>query len=276
MELWFTEYQTKNVGISLKVKSTIYKEETEYQKMSLLETEQFGKTLILDGAIQTTEKDEFVYHEMITHVPLFTHPNPEKVLVIGGGDGGTVREILKHTSVEKAVLVEIDKRVVEISKEFLPEISCALDDKRLEIKVTDGIKYVNDHKNEFDVIIVDSTDPVGPAVGLFENRFYKSVHEALKEDGIFVAQTESPFFYESLINKITNDISSVFKICRLYTCAIPSYPGGFWSFTMGSKMNDPYTVDVSKIPDLDTKYYNAGIHKACFVLPNFVKDMVGY
>jgi len=178
MELWYTEFQTSGVGITCKTNKTYHTEKTEYQEMALIETEQFGRMLVLDGTVQTTIEDEFVYHEMITHIPLFTHPNPQKALVIGGGDGGAIREIIKHPSIKKAVLVEIDGRVVEISKQYLPEISCALDDSRVQVNITDGIKYVQDHKNEFDVIMVDSTDPVGPAVGLFAVDFYKAVFEA--------------------------------------------------------------------------------------------------
>ncbi|MGE4282911.1 MAG: polyamine aminopropyltransferase [Clostridia bacterium] len=274
MELWYTEKQTPSVGITCKVSKTYHTEKTEFQDMALIETEQFGRMLVLDGTVQTTIKDEFVYHEMITHIPLFTHANPKKVLVVGGGDGGAIREILKHPSVEKAVLVEIDRAVVEVSKKYLPEISCALDDPRVEVIVTDGIKYVQDHKNEFDLITVDSTDPVGPAVGLFALDFYKSIFEALKEDGIFVAQTESPFFNNDLISRVFKDIKSVFPITRLYLCSIPTYPSGLWSFTLGSKKYDPMQVDESKIPELDTKYYSPRIHKSVFALPKFAEDLV--
>lgn len=274
MDLWYTEFQTPNVGITCKTKKTYHTEKTEFQDLALIETEQFGRMLVLDGTVQTTIEDEFVYHEMITHIPLFTHKNPKKVLVIGGGDGGAIREIIKHPSVEKAVLCEIDGRVIEISKQYLPEISCALRDKRVEVLVADGIKYVQDNKNEFDVIMVDSTDPVGPAVGLFAVDFYKAIYDSLKEDGIFVAQTESPFFHKELIKKVYKDISSLFPITKLYTCAIPTYPSGFWSFTMGSKKYNPLETDISKIPDWDTKYYCRELHKAVFALPKFAADLV--
>ncbi|MCR4435560.1 MAG: polyamine aminopropyltransferase [Clostridiales bacterium] len=273
MELWYTEFQTSGVGITCKTSKTYHTEKTEYQEMALIETEQFGRMLVLDGTVQTTIEDEFVYHEMITHVPLFTHPNPKKALVIGGGDGGAIREIIKHPSIEKAVLVEIDGRVVEVCRQYLPEISCALGDKRVEVNIADGIKYVQEHKNEFDVIIVDSTDPVGPAVGLFAIDFYRSIHESLKEDGIFVAQTESPFFHKELIRNVYRDVKAVFPIARLYTCAIPTYPSGYWSFTLGSKKYDPLKTDVTKIPELDTRYYSAQIHTSAFALPKFVAEL---
>lgn len=274
MELWYTELQTPNVGFTCKTNKTLHTEKTEYQEIALIETEEFGRMLVLDGTVQTTVKDEFVYHEMITHIPLFTHKNPKKVLVVGGGDGGAMREIIKHPSVEKAVLVEIDEAVVNVSRKYLPEISCALDDNRVEVNICDGIKYVNDHKNEFDVILVDSTDPVGPAVGLFSVAFYKSVYEALREDGIFVAQTESPYYQKDLIKKVFKDINSIFPITKLYTCAIPTYPSGYWSFTMGSKKYDPLDTTVENISSIETKYYCPEIHKTVFALPKFVGDLL--
>lgn len=191
--------------------------------------------LLLDGIVQTTEKDEYVYHEMITHIPLFTHPNPKKVLVVGGGDGGTIREVLKHPSVEKAVLCEIDEEVIKASKEFLPTISCALDNPKCEIFIGDGIKYVHEHKNEFDIIIVDSTDPFGAAEGLFGGSFYKEIYQALTAEGIFVAQTETPFYLPEVVKKVYDDAKTVFSITKLFMAAIPTYPSGYWSFTIGSK-----------------------------------------
>ncbi|ABN51929.1 MAG TPA: polyamine aminopropyltransferase [Hungateiclostridium thermocellum] len=274
MELWFTEYQTPTLGITCKTKKTLHSEKTEYQELAVIETEQFGRMLLLDGIIQTTVADEFVYHEMIAHVPLFTHKNPKKALVVGGGDGGSIREIVKHPSIEKAVLCEIDRRVIEVSKEYLPEISCALDNEKVEVVVGDGIKYVKEHKNEFDVIIIDSTDPIGPAEGLFAIDFYRAVYDCLKEDGIFVAQTESPFIDKELITRIIRDVKSLFPITRLYTCAIPTYPTGYWCFTMGSKKYDPLETDIDSIPDIDTKYYCPQIHRAAFILPKFAKELI--
>lgn len=275
MELWYTEYQTPSLGITCKIKKTLHTEKTQFQDIAVIETQQFGRMLVLDGAVMTTIEDEFVYHEMITHVALFTHQNPKKALVVGGGDGGAIREILKHPTIEKAVLAEIDRRVVEASKQYLPEIACALDDKRVEVNIVDGIKYVQEHKNEFDVVIVDSTDPIGPAAGLFAFDFYRAIYEALKEDGIFVAQTESPFLHKDLIRNVYKDVKSIFPIARLYTCAIPTYPSGFWSFTMGSKKYDPLETDISsKIHAIDTRYYSTEIHKAVFALPKFVADLV--
>lgn len=276
MDLWYTEYQTDNVGITCKTEKTYHTEKTQYQEIALIETKQFGRMLVLDGTVQTTIGDEFIYHEMITHIPLFTHDCPKKALVVGGGDGGTVREILKHPQIEKAVLVEIDGRVVEVSKKYLPEISCALDDSRVEVNIVDGIKYVKEHKGEFDVIIVDSTDPVGPATGLFSREFFSAIFDALNEDGIFVAQTESPFYHKDLIRKVFKDVDSVFPITRFYTCPVPTYPSGYWSFTMGSKKYDPLKTDINNIDAIDTKYYCREIHRAAFVLPKFAADLLRY
>lgn len=274
MELWYTEKQTPSVGITCKVRATLHSEKTPYQKLDIIETEQFGRMLVLDGMVMTTLKDEFVYHEMISWVGLNTHPNPKKVLVVGGGDGGAIREIVKHPAVEKAVLAEIDARVIETSREFLPEIACGLKNPKVEIMVSDGIKHVQDSPNTYDVILVDSTEPVGPAIGLFAQDFYRSVFAALKEDGLFVAQTESPFFNSDLITRVYKDISGLFPITKLYLANVPTYPSGLWSFTMGSKKYDPEMVDASRCLAIDTKYYTPEIHKAVFKLPKFTADLL--
>ncbi|GAA0357770.1 polyamine aminopropyltransferase [Bacillus horti] len=273
MELWFTEKQTATHGITSKISKTLHSEQTEFQKLDMIETDQFGTMLVLDGMVMTTDVDEFVYHEMVTHVPLFTHPNPKKVLVVGGGDGGAIREVLKHPSVEKAVLVEIDGKVIEYSKQYLPNIAGKLDDPRVEVQVDDGFMHIHNHKNEYDVIMVDSTEPVGPAAKLFEKGFYQGIYDALTEEGIFVAQSDNPWFHGDLIKKVFADVQDIFPVTRLYTCNIPTYPSGMWTFTLGSKKHDPVEVDITKIPELDTKYYTPELHRAAFVLPKFVKDL---
>lgn len=273
MDMWLKEGQIENAAMTYKIKETLVRKKTEYQDLAIVDTYSFGRMLLLDGIVQTTIKDEYVYHEMIAHIPLFTHPNPKKVLVVGGGDGGAIREVLKHPSVEKAVLCEIDKEVINECKRFLPEISCALDDARCEIFVGDGIKYVHEHKNEFDVIIVDSTDPFGAAEGLFGGSFYKEIYDCLTEDGIFIAQTETPFYLPEVVRRVYNDANAVFPITKLFMAGIPTYPSGFWSFTVGSKKHDPETADLSNSIDIDTKYYTKKLHKACFVLPKFVENL---
>ncbi|MCL7747587.1 spermidine synthase [Halalkalibacter alkaliphilus] len=274
MELWYTEKQTEYFGITAKIKQTHHTEETDFQKLDMIETEEFGNMLVLDGMVMTTEKDEFVYHEMVAHVPLFTHPNPKNVLVVGGGDGGVIREILKHPSVLKATLVEIDGKVIEYSKKYLPTIAGALDDPRVDVQVDDGFMHIAKSENEYDVIMVDSTEPVGPAVKLFEKGFYEGISKALKEDGIFVAQTDNPWFHSELITKVFRDVKEIFPITRLYTANIPTYPSGLWTFTIASKKYDPLEVEDSRFHDIETKYYTKDLHKAAFALPKFVGDLV--
>ncbi|MGP3560099.1 polyamine aminopropyltransferase [Geobacillus sp. BK01] len=274
MELWFTEKQTEHFGITARITRTLHTEQTPFQKLDMVETAEFGNMLILDGMVMTTQKDEFVYHEMVAHVPLFTHPKPENVLVVGGGDGGVIREVLKHPSVKKATLVEIDGKVIEYSKKYLPEIAGKLDDPRVEVKVDDGFMHIAQSENEYDVIMVDSTEPVGPAVSLFTKGFYAGIANALKEDGMFVAQTDNPWFKADLIRNVYRDVKEIFPITRLYTANIPTYPSGLWTFTLGSKKYDPLAVSDDRFHDIDTKYYTKELHKACFVLPKFVADLV--
>lgn len=274
MDLWFTEYQTKDMLISCRVRRIIHHEKTPFQELAVLDTVEFGRMLVLDDVIQTTIKDEFVYHEMITHVALNTHARPERVLVIGGGDGGVVREVVKHRTVQKVVHCEIDRAVIEASRKFLPEISSALEHPKVEIVIDDGIKHVRHHQNSYDVIIIDSTDPVGPAEGLFSAAFYRDIYDALRDDGIFVAQTESPFFNEDLVRRLYKDISGIFPVPRLFLANVPSYPGGLWTFTMGSKKYDPLQVDTGKIKDLQTRYYSPAMHRCCLTLPPFVKQLL--
>ncbi|SDS71540.1 spermidine synthase [Paenibacillaceae bacterium GAS479] len=274
MELWYTEKQTESYGITAKVKETYVNEQTDFQQLAMIETEEFGTMLVLDGMVMTTDKDEFVYHEMVAHPALNTHPNPEQVLVVGGGDGGVIREILKHPKVKRAVLVDIDGKVIEYSKKYLPNIASGLDDERVEVHVNDGFMHIHDHKNVYDVIMVDSTEPVGPAANLFTRGFYQGIYEALKEDGLFVAQTDNPWFKADLITSVNRDVKEVFPIVRVFWANVPTYPSGLWTFTMGSKKHDPLQVDETAIPERETKYYTPRLHKAAFVLPKFVEDLV--
>lgn len=274
MEMWIKEAQIEDAAMIYKVRETLVRKQTEYQDLAIVESDRFGRMLLLDGIVQTTIADEYVYHEMISHIPLFTHPNPEKVLVVGGGDGGAIREVLKHPSVKKAVLCEIDRCVVEECMKYLPEISCELENPRCEVFIGDGIKYVHEHKNEFDVIIVDSTDPFGAAEGLFGGSFYKEISECLTKDGIFVAQTETPFYLPEVVRKVFSDAREVFPVTKLFMAAIPTYPGGYWSFTIGSKLYDPEEADVPKELGFDTRYYTPKLHRACFALPKYVEELI--
>lgn len=273
MECWFTENQSPNLRISCRVTEVLHREKTPYQEIAVYETPQWGRLLTLDDVIMTTDRDEFVYHEMMAHIPLCTHPAPRRVLVIGGGDGGVVREVLKHP-VEAVSLVEIDGRVIDVCREYFPAISCGLSDPRVTILVDDGIAHVARHRDAYDVIIVDSTDPVGPAVGLFREEFYRSVAEALTPDGLFVAQTESPFYNASLIQGIHEALGRIFPITRLCYAGIPTYPSGFWTISMGSKRHDPLAGPVGRAAGLSTRYYSPEVHRGAFALPPFVQALV--
>ncbi len=271
-QTWFTEYQTEALTLGLRITSILRAMETPFQDLLVAETETFGRLLALDGAVQTTDGDEFVYHEMITHVPLFMLDDPKKVLVIGGGDGGAIREILKHQSVLEAHLVEIDKAVVDAAREFFPALSSALDDPRASVHYTDGIEWVKNAR-DFDVIIVDSTDPVGPAQGLFQADFYQSIAQALKPHGVLVAQSESPFLHQALIRQMKDGMKTAFSDVNLYLAAIPTYPSGLWSFLMATNgLPQPSRrVDADAI---ETRYWTPAIQRSCFVLPKFVEDIV--
>ncbi|GAE92549.1 spermidine synthase [Gracilibacillus boraciitolerans JCM 21714] len=274
MGLWFTEKQTDNFGITAKINQTYHTEQTDFQRLDMVETAEWGgNMLLLDDMVMTTDRDEFVYHEMVAHVPLFTHPNPKAVLVVGGGDGGVIREVLKHPSVQKAVLVEIDGKVIEYSKKYLPNIAGKLEDPRVEVRVADGFMHIAENQNKYDVIMVDSTEPVGPAVNLFTKGFYDGISKALKDDGIFVAQTDNPWFKADLIKQVYHDVREIFPVTRLYTANIPTYPSGLWTFTLGSKIHDPLKVKDDRFHELETKYYTPQLHRACFALPKFVEDL---
>ena len=273
MELWFTEKQTDALALSLLVNKTLHRERTPFQDLAVLETVQYGRMLVLDGVVMLTEADEFVYHEMIAHVPLLVHPDPRLVLVIGGGDGGTVREVLKHPSVEKVVLAEIDERVIEVSRRFFPTLSVGFTVPRLELAIGDGIEHVRNHPGAYDVILVDSTDPIGPGVGLFEADFYRMAAAALRPGGILAAQTESPFVNRDLIRRIHKNMKAAFPFRRLYLASIPTYPSGLWSFTLAAQGEVPYLAP-RVLPGLATKYYTPEVHRAAFILPPFVAELV--
>lgn len=272
--IWFTEKQLPGLAVSCLVKKILHHEKSEYQDVKVVETDTFGTMLLLDNVIQTNLRDEFIYHEMISFPALNTHPNPENVLVIGGGDGGTIREVAKHPRVKKATLVEIDEVVVEVSKKYLPTIAAGLEDPKVEVKIDDGVKHVKDNKNTYDVILVDSTDPIGPAVGLFAKEFYTDVFNALKEEGIFVAQTASPVFSGEMIKRIHKDLGEIFPVKDLYVATIPTYPGGYWCFTMGSKKHSPREVAKESIAAPNTRYYSPDVHFGALALPPFVEELV--
>ncbi len=279
MELWYSEKHTKNVKLSIKVDKQLYSGKSEFQRIDIFESKEFGRFLTLDGFIMLTGKDEFIYHEMITHVPMAVHPNVKKVLIIGAGDGGVVRELTRYETIEHIDLVEIDEMVVSICKEFLPQTACSFDDKRLHIYYQDGLKFIRNYENEYDLIIVDSTDPFGPGEGLFTKEFYGSCFKALKEDGVMVNQHESPFYEDdaNAMKRAHKRIVESFEISRVYQAHIPTYPSGHWLFGFASKKYHPLKdLNAKKWNELGiaTKYYNTNLHKGAFYLPNYVEEML--
>jgi len=269
---WFTEKHTGHSGISMEVREDIYSAKSPFQTIEIFDTYDFGRVFLLDGAVMLTERDEFIYHEMITHVPVNTHPDPEKVLIIGGGDGGTVRETLKHQGIKSITLVEIDRMVVEAAMNYLPGISDGLRNPRVRVLYEDGVNFTaNTEAGSFDVIIVDSTDPVGPAKALFSAEFYKSCGRALAENGVFVSQSESPFYHKQFMVEIHEKVSAIFPDPGFYFAPVTAYPGGNWSFILGTRGEKPGTVN-REPPDLQTRYYSADIHRASFALPKFLAE----
>jgi spermidine synthase len=249
------------------------------EKTSSNQTEA-GKLLLLDGKTMVSEQDEFVYHEVMAHIPYMSSRRCEKVLIIGGGDGGVVREFAKHKSVKQIDLVEIDERVIEVSREFFPDCTTALDDKRVNILATDGLSFIKTKTNEYDVIIIDSTDPEDFASGLFTREFYSDVYNALNEDGIMMNQTENPFLDEWNIKKIYRNMQNAFPVVQSFTAPMSIYPGVFWTFGYCSKKYratdlNPEKIYVMQALERDLKWYNMDWHRAAFSLSNFHKNKIG-
>jgi len=254
------------------VSKVLYEGKSEYQEILVLESPEFGRLLVLDGVVQLDEKYEFMYHEYLAHVPMHAHPNPEDVLIIGGGDGGTLREVLKHEGVKRAVLVDIDKEVIEVSKKFFPTLSCGFDDPRAIVVNEDGYKYIQDYENEFDVIIVDSTDPVGFAHVLTTEEFFRFVHRALKEDGIFTAQTESIHYHLDMVVRIQKNLQKVFPIVDLYTSVVPIYAGYWWTYSIASKKHP--VREPSREVKVQTKIYSEEMHRYAFLPEGFYQKIM--
>lgn len=283
--VWFTD-KDENQALSLRYTGEVLHDvQSPYQRVRILESPKYGKLLTLDDMFMTTENDEFHYHEMIAHPAIFAHGEVKKVLVIGGGDGGTVREVLRHNEVEEVTMVEIDGEVIEACKKHLPSIASSFDDERLEVIVGDGIEYVkNADKDQYDMIIVDGSDPVGPAEGLFTVEFYTNCHKALNDKGILVAQGESPKFNENAFAELHRTIGGIFgkESAHVALFYVPTYPTGMWSFQFGLKdpemrLTDVYEPSIDEFVEIhNLQYYNAEIHNASLALPNFVKTALKY
>jgi spermidine synthase len=274
LDVWFTEKFEDKQGLSIKVREILYSKHSEFQKIDVIDTYAFGKVLLLDGLVMTTEKDEFYYHEMISHIPLLAHGNPERVLVVGGGDGGTIREVLRHPSVKEVVLCEIDKMVIDVSKEYLPTIACRFDDPRVKVNIQDAVEYIKGQKDCFDAVLIDSTDPLGPGVGLFTEDFYTNVKNSLKEGGVMAAQTESPVVAQKEFLLINSILNKVFPIVKPYFAPVPTYPSGSWSWTYCSMGVQPEINNEALAVELEknSKYFNRDMYKAVFAMPNYLKQ----
>ena len=279
MELWFSENHTEDVKLSLRVNRQLYSKRSDYQRIDVFDTPEFGRVLALDGNIMLTERDEFIYDEMIVHVPMAVHPGIAKVLVIGAGDGGVVRELTRYEQIKRIDLVEMDELVVEACRQYLPDNACRLDDERVHIYFENGLKFIRRCEEEYDLIIVDSNDPFAPSEGLFTREFYGNCYKALKKDGIMVNQQGSPFYAEDAhaMQRSHKRIASTFPISRVYQAHIPTYAAGYWLFGFASKKFHP-------IDDLDstawnahhlrTRYYTTRLHVGAFYLPAFLERML--
>ncbi len=273
LDLWVTETHRNMVSLGFRVEKTLFSGTSPYQQVDVVKTAGHGALLLNDGIVMVSERDEFVYHEMIAHVPLFTLADPRRVLIIGGGDGGTAREVLRHKSIERVVMVEIDEMVVEACRQHLPSLSCALDDPRLELIIDDGVKYAKNADETFDAVLIDSTDPIGPAQPLFDKAFYENISRLLADNGIMISQSESPFYDTVIQQSMFSNQRPFFDKIHMYTFATLTYPGGLWSFGFATKGPCPATdFDPSRVAaaNMTMQYYNPEIHRAAFALPAFV------
>jgi spermidine synthase len=272
---WFTEKHTPHAGITLALGGRLFDQKSPYQRVEVVETLEFGRMLLLDGCVMVTDRDEFVYHEMITHPALLAHPRPEAVLIIGGGDGGSVREVLRHRVVRAVHLVEIDQVVIDASRRFFPALAKDLDDPRVQVLVKDGFDHLDHHQGAYDVILVDSMDPVGEAAKLFTSPFFAKVKAALKPGGIAVFQSESPFYHTEVLRQLLAGMKTVFRHVAPYLAAIPTYPSGLWSFTFASDAVDPLVCPLRSEPALagGLKYFHPDLFRAAFITPNYVRQI---
>ncbi|MCL0066779.1 polyamine aminopropyltransferase [Thermodesulfovibrionales bacterium] len=254
------------------VERVLHKSKSNFQEIMVIENPYFGKMLILDDVVQLTERDEFFYHEMLVHVVMHAHPNPKRVAVIGGGDGGAIREILKHDSVEKVYFIEIDEDVINVSKKFFPTFSCGIEDRRVEIKCMNGAEFVKGRDGDIDVIVVDSTDIIGFAKSLFAVEFFKSVRDSLTGEGMFVTLSESLLFHRDMIVEVQEAMKRIFPLVALYTTTIATYAGNWWTFSAASMKHD--LRQIRREPKINTKYYSDEIHQQAFLPPKMYEKLM--
>ncbi len=278
IELWFGEQYGRENGryLQIQVDNVLEKVKSPFQEIAVVNSPAFGKILVNDSIVMLTEADEAGYHEMIAHVPLCVHPKAEEVLVIGGGDGGTVREILKHSDVKRVDVCEIDEQVVEVCRRHFPDMANSFDNDKVHLYYQDGAQFLTVRRNQYDVVIVDSTDPVGPGITLFTEQFYQSIFHSLKEDGIAVSQMESIFWHGKFIQNTFLFLNRIFPIARYYFTMVPTYPSGMIGFSLCSKKYHPVEdfkpEKTEKLTNL--KYYHAELHKAAFILPAFAQKLI--
>lgn len=276
MDLWYTENHTNDVRFSIRIKEHLYHEKSPFQDIDFFTADEFGTFFTLDGLIMATQKDEFIYHDMITHVPMAVNPGIKKVLVIGGGDGGTVRELCRYPGIESIEMVEIDELVVQACETYFPQTASALRDSRVTLYFQDGVAFMERQVDAYDLIIIDSTDPIGPGEGLFTKAFYNNCFKALKQEGILINQHESPYYDRDRKNMTRSHkrIKETFPIAEVYQFHMPTYPSGHWLFGFASKTFHPLKDLKEKqwsSLDLDTRYYNLELHKGSFALPTYVR-----
>ena len=265
MELWYSEFHTGNVKLSVRINRQLFSGESEFQRIDVFESEEFGRFVALDGEIVFSDKDEFIYDEMVTHVPMTVHPNVKNVLIIGGGDGGVARELIHYPQIESIDVVESDKMFVDVCAEMFPDIAQGLKDERVNIYYEDGLRFLRNKKARYDLIINDSTDPLGHTEGLFTKEFYGSCYKALRDDGIMVYQHGSPFYDEDEVE------------CRVYQAHIPTCPSGYWLFGFASKKYHPledFRPERFDNLNIETWYYTTNLHRGAFMLPKYVEDLL--
>ncbi len=282
MSRWLVEQLHADFQLGLRADRVIYDSETEHQRLVVFENQSFGRVLTLDSVVQTTEKDEFIYHEMLAHLPILAHGAAKKVLIIGGGDGGMLEEVLKHRGVEKVTQVEIDAGVIEFSKQYLPSIcKDAYDDPRLELVIGDGAEFVANCSERYDIAIVDSSDPVGPGVVLFTDTFYGKAKNCLAPGGILVTQNGVPFLQGEELSNTLRAFKSLFADAACYLATVPSYAGGPMAFGWGSDDPAKRQPDLATLQQrykdsgIETRYYNPAVHLGAFALPNYIAELIG-
>ncbi|MGD9605026.1 MAG: polyamine aminopropyltransferase [Bacilli bacterium] len=278
MDKWFSEYWTDNIQFSIKIKEHLFSQKTPFQKIDFYDSYELGRFFTLDDIMMANEKDEFIYHEMMIHFPLSVNPSISNVLVIGGGDGGSVRELCKYPTIKSITMVEIDEIVVRKCQELLPQTAAKLTDPRVKLIFTDGSAFVKQTHETYDLIVIDSTDPIGPGEGLFSREFYKNCANILKPNGILVNQHESPYFEKTRQEMLRahEKLREIFHTATVYQAFIPTYPSGHWLFGFASNTENPQIIKGSQsfIDSLNLKYYNFSIHQASLVLPNYVKQIL--